>query len=170
MPFQEVVHFPLKPRLEALLQCEAFDFATDYESWRPEGSEGVVSDVYDCAEWKAKFGPPPPPDDPSECSIKLLFCYDGIPANNHPGSDSLVPGEFIILSLAPWLRYKADNILISMLFQDHMSGEEQKKFFDHIIEVDFKPLFTEGVKGPDGHMIPVEIFGHVRDWVCAITL
>ena len=158
-----MIHFPLKPRLEALLRCDSFEFAMDYEVWRPQGTEGIVSDVYDCAKWKAKFGPPPPLNDPANCRIKLLFCYDGIPANNHPGSESLVPGEVMILSHPPWLRYKADNILICLLFQDHMSGEEQKKFFDHIIEVDFKPLFIEGVKSPSGDMIPVEIFAHVRD-------
>lgn len=33
-PFEQVLHFPLKPRLEALLRCEAFCAAATYDSWR----------------------------------------------------------------------------------------------------------------------------------------
>ena len=120
-------------------------------------------DVYDCAQWKSTFGPPPPVNSPTTPSIKLLFCYDGIPANNYVGSESLVPGEFIVLSLPPWQRYKENNILISVLFQDGLSAKAQKKFFDKIIEVDFKPLFTEGVQDKWGDNIRVEIFGHTLD-------
>lgn len=133
----------------------------DYEIWRPQGKDGIVADVYDCAQWKAKYGDTPPLSDPSPTSIKLLFCYDGIPAHNYPGAKSLVPAEFIILSYPPWLRYKSNNILISMLFPDGLSAAEQKKFFDHVIEVDYKPLFTQGIQGIGGDRIKVEIFGQV---------
>ena len=126
-------------------------------------SHPLIIDVYDCAQWKSTFGSPPPHNSPALPSIKLLFCYDGIPANNYVGSESLVPGEFIVLSLPPWLRYKQDNILISMLVQDGLSAEAQKKFFEKIIEVDFKPLFTEGVQSKCGNNIPVEIFGQTLD-------
>ena len=37
-----------------------------------------------------------------------------------------------------------------MLFPDGLSAEEQKKFFDHVIKVDYKPLFT-----PWGTGVPV---------------
>ena len=93
----------------------------------------------------------------------MLFCTDGIPANNYMGSKSLVPAMTIVLSLPPWLRYKADNILINMLLPDGLSAEGAKKFFDKVIEVDFKPLFTEGFKTVGGHTARVEIFGYTLD-------
>ena len=160
MPFEEVIHYPLKSRLEALMRCEAFEFSMGYESWRPQSEDGIVSDVYDCAQWKSTFGSAPPLNDPVIRSIKLLFCYDGIPAHNYPGAKSLIPGEFIILSHPPWLRYKQDNILISFLFPDGLSAKAQKKFFDKIIEDDLEPVFTQGIcEGT----IQVEIFGHTLD-------
>ena len=46
--------------------------------------------------------------------------------------------------------------------QDGLSAEAQKTFFDKMIEVDFKPLFAEGVSDPYGQRIRVEIFGQVN--------
>ena len=43
VPFQQVIHFPLKPRLEALLRCEAYCFDLGYESWRPQSEDGIVA-------------------------------------------------------------------------------------------------------------------------------
>ena len=117
-------------------------------------------DVYDCKQWKANFGPSPPIANPSLGSIKLHFGYDGFPAHNNPGAKSLVPASLIILSLPPWLRYKEDNILISMLFPDKLSPAAQKKFFDKVIEVDFNPIFDKGVAF-NGGTCKVEIFAHV---------
>jgi hypothetical protein len=130
-----VIHFPLGPRLEALMKCEAYCFDVGYESWRRQPKEGIVADVYDCAQWKSTFGPDPPVDNQTVSSIKLLFCYDGIQAYNYPGAKSLVPAEVVVLSLPPWSRYKANNILISMLLPDGLSGNAYKKFFDKVIEV-----------------------------------
>ena len=122
-------------------------------------------DVYDCAQWKGTFGPAPALLDPKTRVIKLLFCYDGFPAHNYNGAKSLVPGEVVVLSLPPWLRYKVDNILISMLFPDGLSAHAQKKFFDKIIKEDFLPLFTEGVTDPiAGNIVKVEIFGTVCEF------
>lgn len=42
-PYQEVLHFPLKPRLEALMRCRAYSFALGYESWRPQPEKGIVA-------------------------------------------------------------------------------------------------------------------------------
>ena len=48
-----------------------------------------------------------------------------------------MPAEFIILSLPPWLRFKADNVLISMLIPSTLSAAAQKKFFDKVCIVVF---------------------------------
>ena len=66
-----------------------------------------------------------------------------------------------MLSLPPWQRYKINNVLVSLLFPDGLSAAAQKKFFDKIIESDFNPLFSQGITGPDGENIKVEIFGQV---------
>lgn len=158
------------------MKCEAYCFDLAYESWRPRPKEGIVADVYDCAQWKRTFGPDPPRHEPTIGSIKLLFCYDGIAAHNYPGAASLVPAEFVVMSLPPWSRYKVDNILISMLLPDGLSSAAQKKFFDKVIEVDFLPLFSRGVKHSSGHNVRVEIFGQVCDcftiyhYLCIISL
>ena len=73
-----------------------------------------------------------------------------------------------MLSHAPWLRYKEDNILISMLFPDGLSPDEQAKFFNKVIEVDFNPIFTDGVEFY-GQKCKVEIFGHVSG-VCHLLV
>ena len=47
-----MIHFPLKPRLEALLRCESFAQEMGFESWRPQPKAGIVAgacDVYMCA-------------------------------------------------------------------------------------------------------------------------
>ena len=105
--------------------------------------------------------PDPPVDNQTVSSIKLLFCYDGIQAYNYPGAKSLVPAEVVVLSLPPWSRYKANNILISMLLPDGLSGNAYKKFFDKVIEVDYLPLFQQGIKDSLGNKVQVEIFGTV---------
>ena len=161
MPFQEVIHFPLKPRLEALLRCESYRTALAYENWRPQcPDEDVVADACDCDAWKSTG------DTRHECipPIKLLFCFDGIPANNHAGSESLVPAELVILSLPPWLRYKEMNIQISMLLPDELSAAQQKKFFDKVIEVDYNPMYKEGITDAfTGDKIQVQMFGQTMD-------
>ena len=74
-----------------------------------------------------------------------------------------MPAEFIVLSHPPWLRYKSDHILASFLLPDGLSAAQQKKFFDKIIELDYNPLFTEGITDPSGRVFKVEIFGATLD-------
>ena len=161
-PFQEVIHFPLGPRLEALMKCEAYWFNLGYESWRPQPKDGIVADVYDCEQWKSTFESAPPLNSPKIGSVKVLFCCDGVDINSTAWcAKSVVPAEFIVLSLPPWERYKTKNILISMLLPDGLSGKQYKKFFDKVIETDYLPLFTEGIKDSLGNKVQVEIFGQV---------
>ena len=154
-PFQEVIHFPLKSRLTALLRCKSYKHYADYENWRRQSPDGVVADVYDCEQWKLLF-------DSTTPTIKLHFCYDGFVLCSYAGSASMTPAEFVVLSLPPWLRYKVNNILISVLIPEGLSAAAQKNFFDHIIAVDYNPLFTEGID-VDGIHYDVQIFGTTLD-------
>ena len=56
VPFQEVVHFPLKPRLQALLRCESFVHQVGYESYRQKPKTGIVSGTcFVCLKKSAVF-------------------------------------------------------------------------------------------------------------------
>ena len=158
-PFQEVIHYPLKSRLAALLRCKSYKHYADYENWRRQSPDGVVADVYDCEQWKRLFGSA---DVSTTSTIKLHFCYDGFPLCSYAGCASMTPAEFVVLSLPPWLRYKLNNILISILLPDGMSAEAQKNFFDHVIAVDYNALFTDGFD-VDGTHYNVHIFGTTLD-------
>ena len=111
--------------------------------------------MYDCKQWKLLF-------DSSTATIKLHFCYDGFPLCSYAGSASMCPGEFVVLSLPPWLRYKVNNILVSVLIPDGLSAASQKNFFDHIIAVDYNPIFADGID-VDGIHYDVQIFGTTLD-------
>ena len=145
-----------------------------------------VTDVYDCLQWKKTMGPHASHLDPRISRIKLLFCTDGFPVFNYKvfewgwwrqerldqsiecvhhayqGAESMQPGMNIVLSLPPWERYKAKNILISMLIPSKLSASSQKKFFDKIVDVDYNPMIKHGLKSPRGETVQVQIFAQVR--------
>lgn len=184
-PLEQVVHFPLKPRLEALLRDSfAFKEAVDYASYRPRGKyedwiAGVMhawltvlfyslfvpllfiyfdvysscADVYDSPRWHEM-------DEDGALVLRLLCCMDGIPAFTCNGI-SLMPMEFMLLNLPPWMRFKEDNMFISMLVPYQLSPKSQKKYFDKVIECDFNPMAREGLHVGDGSPIYVKIFGQV---------
>ena len=115
----------------------------------------MLSDVYDSPEWKERMRDAPEDD----VHIVLLLAVDAIPAFKKYGI-SLLLAEFLVLSLPPWLRYKADNMLITMILPHTMSADSQRKFFNYAIKADYNVLLREGVDGPYGKM-PVKIFGLV---------
>ena len=75
-----------------------------------------------------------------------------------------MPAEFLILSLAPWLRYKADNILMSMLVPSTLSAASQLKFFKKVIQVELNDLVLTGLITPYGN-IKVKVFGQVSSYI-----
>ena len=85
-PFEKVIHFPLKGRIEALLNVEQYYQSCMWESWRAQPVDEAVTDVYDCQAWKQTMGPF---DDHRIKRIGLLFCVDSIPAFNHNEKVSL---------------------------------------------------------------------------------
>ena len=71
-----------------------------------------------------------------------------------------MPGEFVILSLPPWMRYKVNNILISVLIPESMKARSQRKFFRRMIQDEFNVLVRTGIDTPWGKM-KVKVFAQV---------
>ena len=71
-----------------------------------------------------------------------------------------MPGEFVILSLPPWLRYKANNILMSVLIPERLSAGSQRKYFKRMIRDELNVLVREGISTPWGNM-KVKVFAQV---------
>lgn len=156
-----VVWFPLAQRFESLLKCEQYCEAIRHECRRPQGDPDYITDVYDCAWWKKLMGRV------TRCKITrmgLLLCLDGFPAfhGKHKGSISLMPVEFINLSLPPHLRYDPDNIMMWMLIPHEMSANNQLKYFKYVSLQELNPLQTRGAPGPDGP-VHIKLFGASLD-------
>ena len=113
----------------------------------------VAIDIYDSARWLEMA-------EGDILVLRLLCCMDGIPAFTCNGI-TLMPMEFMLLNFPPWLRFKVDNMFISMLMPHDLSPKSQKKYFDKIIEDDFNPMAREGLRDGDGRPVVVKIFGQV---------
>ena len=159
-PVEFLIWFPLYPRLEALLKVSQFQREVRYENRRQHHAD-YVTDVYDCRWYKELMG-----DVRGNLITRmaLLLCLDGFPAFHakHKGAPSLMPAEFVLLSLPPHLRYDPDNILMWMLIPQEMSASSQLKYFRYICRTELNPLQTEGVPGPDGP-VHVKLFGASLD-------
>lgn len=94
----------------------------------------------------------------------LLLCMDGFPAfhGKHKGAPSLMPVEWINLSLGPHLRYDSDNIMMWMLIPHDMPASKQLKFFKYVCLQELNPLQSRGVPGPDGP-VHIKVFGGSLD-------
>ena len=160
-PKEYVVWFPLQSRLTALLKLHQFQHAVRHESRRPQGDPDCITDVYDSTWWKELMGRV---TGFKITRLGLLLCLDGFPAfhGQHKGSPSLMPAEFVILSLPPHLRYDPDNILMWMLIPASMSASKQLKYFNYVCTEELNPLQLHGVPGPDGPVI-VKLFGASLD-------
>ena len=124
-----------------------------------------LSDVYDCSAWKELMGPFVRVGNYILLTrIGLLLCIDGFPAFNlkRKGAVSLMPAEFINLSLPPHLRYDPDNMIPWMLIPDEMGATSQLKYFNHVIKTELNPLCSDGVRGPDGPVL-IKVFGASMD-------
>ena len=83
-----------------------------------------------------------------------------------------MPGEFMILSLPPWLRYKEDNMLMSLLIPETLSAASQRKYFKRVIHDELNGLVRTGLAGPDGN-IKVKVFAQVglhRPHTCHVII
>ena len=160
-PKESVIWFPLQERLIELLKLQQFCNAVRHENRRPQGDPDCVTDVYDSAWWQELMGRV---TGYKITRLGLLLCLDGFPAfhEQHKGSPSLMPAEFVILSLPPNLRYDPDNILMWMLIPASMSASKQLKYFNYVCEAELNPLQVDGIPGPDGS-VKVKLFGASLD-------
>ena len=76
-----------------------------------------------------------------------------------------MPAEFINLNLPPFLRYKADNMLTSMLIPSQLSAAAQSKYFEKVCVDDLNPLLERGIRpcATYGGTVKVKVFGQCLD-------
>ena len=86
------------------------------------------------------------------CYAFRICCLQGL---------SLMPAEFLLLSLPWWLRYKADNMLMSMLIPHTLSAASQLKYFKKVIDAELNDLVCVGIKTWFGN-VKVKVFGQVK--------
>ena len=79
------------------------------------------------------------PKSPCE-RIGLLGCSDSFQAHNC-GTLSLIPLEYVILSLPPALRFKSEYMLLSMFLPTNVKGLGQKKYYDFTAEYELNKLY-----------------------------
>ena len=110
-------YFPLREQLRELFKRPGFRELLMHEV-RRKRNPAVMSDVYDTPRWHQIMGPP----SQHLSRIAIQVCVDGIPAHNRQACGSVKPLQSNILSLAPWLRYRADYMLVHMLIPAHLKG------------------------------------------------
>jgi len=110
-------YFPLREQLRELLKSPRFRELLMHEV-RRNRNPALMSDVYDTPRWREVMGPPTA----NLSRIAIQMCVDGIPAYKRQSCGSVKPLQSMMLSLAPWLRYRANNMLVQMLIPAHLKG------------------------------------------------
>ena len=141
-PNETGFYFPLRDQIAGLLSIPEYRECLLHE-WRRSKKESHMSDVYDSPRWRAKVGPPTATVE----RIALQGCVDSMPAHNRKNAGSVKPIQYIVLSLAPWLRYKAKHMLTQMLVVSHLKGESAKKYYDWAATYEMNDLHRRGVQG-----------------------
>ena len=111
--------------------------------FRRRRSPACVSDVYDTPRWAKIAGPPTP----VLTRIVIHSCVDGVPVYGRKEIKSAKPIQALLLSLPPWLRYQAKNILVQMLIPSELKGKQAKKYYDWAASFEMISLHTDGVDG-----------------------
>ena len=135
-------YFPMRDQIAGLLSIPPYKELLLHE-WRRSKSRSVMSDVYDSPRWRAKMGPPTP----TVQRIGIQGCVDSMPAHNRKNAGSVKPVQYVVLSLPPWLRYKAKNMVTQMLVVSHLKGDAAKKYYDWAATYGMNDLHTTGVHG-----------------------
>ena len=138
MYLQRAFYFPLHKRLRALFRLRNFKKLLEHEHSRPR-NPSLISDVYDSPAWRSFMGVPKSPCE----RIGLLGCSDSFQAHNC-GTLSLIPLEYVILSLPPALRFKSEYMLLSMFLPTNVKGLGQKKYYDFTAEYELNKLYHTG--------------------------
>ena len=116
-PNESCWYFPIRDQLRSLLKSPKYRDLLMYES-RRKRNHTVMSDIYDSPRWHEIAGPPTVNLE----RIVIQLCVDGIPAHNRKECGSVKPIQSMILSLPPWLRYQANNMLVHMILPAHLKG------------------------------------------------
>ena len=86
------------------------------------------------------------PPTPRVTRIGVQVCVDGFQAFTHR-NQTVKPAQMIVLSLAPWLRYKSENMLVQMLVPAEAKGQGAKKYYDFAAVFEMQWLSRDGVDG-----------------------
>ena len=140
-PNELVWYFPIKDKLQRLLELPRFRKLLMYESKRKRNSR-YYTDVFDGPRWSRILG---------RCTrmlvrIALQYCVDAVPAFANRGL-SVKPAEFMILNLPPELRCRAKYMLLHMLLPSNLKGQQLKKYYDWAAKFEMKTLHSRGVDG-----------------------
>ena len=119
-----------------------------YESTR-QSSENYIADIYDAPRWRKAVGEPTL----GLGRIGLEYCVDGTPIFRRKHLKSIKVAQFSIYSLPPWLRSKAEYMLVQMLVPSKLKGQAAKKYYDFAGR-EMNKLRRDGVDG-----VKVEVFG-----------
>ena len=57
------------------------------------------------------------------------------------------PAQLLLLSYPPWIRYKAENILVQMLVPEKLKAQPAKKYYDFAAKYEMNRLHDVGVDG-----------------------
>ena len=94
--------------------------------------------------------------------LQLLACMDAISAFKNLGM-SLMPFEFVFMNLPPRFRTKVEYMMLSLLLPFTLKPQEQKKYFDYVIETDLNPMLTTGIRYSGDLVARALVFGSPLD-------
>ena len=143
IPLQVCHYFPLRSQLSKLLTIPSYRELLMHEYKRKSKARVCFTDVYDSPRWQEKIGP-------QTATLKRIVvhsCVDGMPAHNRKECGSVKPIQHLILSLPPWLRYKAEHMLIQMLIPASLKRKGARKYYDFAAFYEINDLYRHGVDG-----------------------
>ena len=106
---------------------------------------GTMADIYDSARWKRIMGEKDPGDVVDR--IGVHYCVDAVPSFGRKECHSVKPVQLFMASLAPWLRYKAHNMIVQMLVPASLKGYQAKKYYSWAAHYEMNDLHISGVDG-----------------------
>ena len=148
-PHERCSYFPLRQQLKQMLSLPGYRQLLMHEVLRPRNAN-LMTDVYDSPRWRSKMGPP----SRTVSRIAIQICVDGAPAHKRMEIETVTPLQACILSLPPWLRYKARHMLVQMILPSKCKGQFAKKYYDWAAAFEMNDLHINGVSG-----IRVIVFG-----------
>jgi hypothetical protein len=135
-------YFPLKQQLENLLQNEGYRHLLLHETRRAK-SEVLLCDVYDTPRWRKVAG------EPTEQLSRIVFqiCVDAFPWTSRKNAGSVKPWQICLLSLPPWLRYKAKHMFCLAIIPNALKMQAAKKYYDFAAAYEMNDLHLTGIYG-----------------------